>query len=75
VASRRTIKVGVEEINLALVGKFVIGVAELADDHRFGLRRRQRAAGNGRLIAVAGVRHIGRKCGLSKDERRTQNTD
>ena len=46
-APRRTVEIGIKQIDLAFVGKFKIGVAEPTDDDSIGLRRRQRPARHG----------------------------
>ena len=61
VRPRRAAKIRVEQIDLALVGEFKIGIAEPPDDDGVGLRRGHRAAGHGGLVAVAGLRDIGRE--------------
>ena len=58
-AARRAVEIGVEQIDLALVGEFEIGIGEPADDDGVGLRRRQWPARHGGLVTVAGLRDIG----------------
>ena len=59
VGPRRAVEVGVEQIDLAPVGEFEIGIAEPTNDDGVGLRWRRRAAGHGGLVAVTGLRDIG----------------
>src|SRR5262249_10575114 len=60
VGARRAVEIGVEQIDLTLIGEFEVGVAEPADDDDVGACWWGRAAGHGRLIAVAGIWNIGR---------------
>jgi hypothetical protein len=69
VRPRRAVEVGVEQIDLALVSEFEIGIAEPPDDDDVGLRRGQRAARHGGLVAVAGFRHIGGERSAGKDRK------
>jgi hypothetical protein len=61
VRPRRAVEIGVEQIDLALVGEFEIGIAEPADHDDVGADRRRRPAGHRRLSAVAGIGNIGRE--------------
>ena len=58
-APRRAVEIGIEQIDLAPVAEFEIGVGEPTDDNRIGLRRGQRSACHGGLVTVASLRDIG----------------
>ena len=67
-AARRAVEIGVEQIDLALVGEFEIGVAEPTDDDSIGLRRRQRPARHGGRETLTRIGTIGGQCGAGQGQ-------
>jgi hypothetical protein len=61
-AARRAVEIGVEQIDLTLVGEFKIGVAEPTDDDRIGFWRWQWSACHGGFVTVASLRDVGAEC-------------
>ena len=61
VAARLAVEIGVEQVDLALVGEFVIGVGEPADRHGVRVRRRHGATDDGGRVAITG--RLGRQQG------------
>ena len=59
VAPRTAVEIGVEQVDLTLVGEFEIGVAEPTDDDCVGFRPRQWPARHGGLVTVARLRDVG----------------
>jgi len=75
VASWRAVEIGIEQIDLALIGKFVVGIAEPADHHCFGVRRWQRPAGDSGGVARAGLWQLRGRRWRNKSERCAQNAN